>query len=69
MLQIEAWKLIWDVDNRIGFIDVDPVGPPPPFRVGPLDAGDFAAASCVLAAARAAGGRPLWDQVNRAFIF
>ena len=69
MLQIDAWKLIWDVDHRIGFIDVDPVGQPPAFRVGPLDAADFAAVCCVLAAARAAGGRPVWDSGNRAFIF
>ena len=69
MIPIEAWRLIWDVDNKLGFIDLDPVGPAGSFRIGPLSAEEFSAAAAVLSAARAAGGKPAWDGVNRALIF
>lgn len=72
MQQFDRWCIYYDLDNKVGFIDLWGVGVPQaaaPFRIGPLPAEEFNACCCVLSAARAAGGNVGWDSTNKAIYF
>lgn len=69
MWEIEQWHVEWDVDNKAGFVTLDPAGPQAPFRLGPLPAHGFTAICAVLGAARSAGGRPRWNVQNNVVFF
>lgn len=72
MFKIDRWRVTYDVDNRVGYIEFLPAGAPPaatPTRTAALPAEDFAAFCAVLNAARAAGGTPTWDPATCCIFF
>ena len=58
---IVDWRVLWDVDNRMGRIDLDPDGPGAWFTLPPQHADDFAAACQILQLARASGKPLVWN--------
>lgn len=58
---IEDWRASWDVDNHLGYVQIDLAGPTPPATLPPLAAADFTAICQVLIASRMTGKPLFWN--------